>query len=823
MPKFERAAQGQRVTWWTIIGLLLAPLLVAGGYVVTAHGAEDKVHEIRGAIVNNDEGTEVDGKTVPLGRQLAAGLIDPDDKDQDNLDWQLSDDDDAAEGLRNGKYSTVVTIPKNFSDRVMSISRDDGKNAEHAIIDIQQSKVTPVPDVVIGKAITDAATQNFNKDFAKTYLDNIYLGFNEMAGQMKEAAKGAGQLDDGAGELVTGTTELDKGVQELDKGAQQLSSKSKDLRDGAGELAGGASELADGLGTMKDQTKDLPSQTKQLYDGADQLHSGIVQYTGSIDKVVGALDDFDAAKLSDVVKAADKLDTSMNTIADGVEEMQKDVDAKLAQSKKLMNPDGTPKVKSLDQLQAAGLMTKEEVAKARAALCPKPGSELGQQGSKQFQKALKQAMADADVDPEVQAALLDPKMQKALGEALSDTACSAAEAAFAGGIATASVGVLQTISDGLHTKGDSGVTLPQGLRKIAQGTHELNSGIQANLGDIESNINSFKQGKQKLLGAGKQLRDGSGQLADGTQQLHKGLGSLTDGISQASDGADQLSDGAGQFSDGVNQYTGGVDQLAGGVTQLSDNTPKLVDGTKKLKDGTGEFYEQLEEGKDDIPTYDESHRDQLSDVVAASVPGGKANLSTLSQNSVIGVLFALLLWVGSLLTYTVLRAVSSSALTSGRPSWALALKALAPGLAISVIQAFVLTILFQFIWGLGFGAFAGMFLLALLAGITFTVINFALVALMGGFGRILSAAIMVAVLSVNMISTAPTSLVSIVGMLPPAPAVSGFTALASDTPGVGAAVGQLFVWLVVGAAAGLIAVASKRTVKAPRVPAYRYV
>lgn len=823
MFKFERAAAGQRVTWWTIIGLLLIPLLVAGGYVVTAHGAEEKVHTIPGAIVNNDDGTEIDGKTVPLGRQLAAALIAPDDEDQDNLDWQLSDDEDAAEGLRNGKYATVVTIPKNFSERVMSISEDDGKNAEHATIDIQQSKVKPVPDVIIAKAITRAATQSFNKDFAKKYLDNIYLGFNEISGQMQEAADGAGKLDDGAGELLDGTEQLDSGVQELDKGAQKLSDKGKDLRSGADELADGADELASGLNTMKDQTKSLPGQTKKLYKGADSLHDGIVEYTGEIDKVVKALDGFDADKLKKAVDAADKLDSSMDTIATGVEDMQKVVDKQLAAAKKLMNADGTSKATSLDDLQAAGLMTAKEVSQARAALCPSPDSKISKQGAQQFQKDLKKAMGEAGVSPEVQKTLLDPELQKALGSAVSKTSCTTAERAFAAGISSASVGVLQKISDGLHTKGDSGLTLPQGLRKLADGTSDLNSGIKDNLGDIEKGVNGLKDGQKEVLGAGKKLRDGSGQLADGTEKLHKGTGELTDGISDAADGSDKLADGASKYRDGVGQYTDGVDQLADGTEELSDSTPKLVDGTEKLKDGTGEFYDKLEEGKDEVPTYDKSHRSQLSDVVAASVPGETAKLSALSQNSVIGVLFALLLWIGSLLTYTVLRAVPASAVTSGRPSWQVGLKSLAPGLAIAVIHAFVMTFLFQFIWGLGFGTFAGMFLLALLAGVTFTVINFALTALMGGFGRILSAAIIVAVLSVNMISTAPTGLVSLGNMLPPAPAVSGFTALASGTPGAGAAVGQLVVWLIVGAAAALAAIASKRTVTVPRRPAYRYV
>ncbi|PMD04121.1 hypothetical protein, partial [Brevibacterium paucivorans] len=68
-------------------------------------------------------------------------------------------------------------------------------------------------------------------------------------------------------------------------------------------------------------------------------------------------------------------------------------------------------------------MSAKEVARVRAALCPEPGSKISQQSAQKFQKDLQKALADAGVDPEIQKTLTDPEFQKALGSAVSQTAC----------------------------------------------------------------------------------------------------------------------------------------------------------------------------------------------------------------------------------------------------------------------------------------------------------------------------------------------------------------------------------------------------------------
>src|SRR5690606_24301798 len=92
MTLFERADTDKGVSLWTLVGLVLVPVLVAAGLVLATWKAGDRLDQVTAAVVNLDEGAEIDGQTVPLGRQLAAGIVDA-DEDQ-NVRWVLSDEED---------------------------------------------------------------------------------------------------------------------------------------------------------------------------------------------------------------------------------------------------------------------------------------------------------------------------------------------------------------------------------------------------------------------------------------------------------------------------------------------------------------------------------------------------------------------------------------------------------------------------------------------------------------------------------------------------------------------------------------------------------
>ena len=123
MMTLERA-RAPKVTWVSLVGLILVPLLVAAGFLWATWNSDTRLDRVQAAIVNNDEGTTLNDQFVPLGRQLAGGLVNGED-DTSNFDWVLTDTDDARDGLESGTYAAVVTIPADFSKQATSFSKTE--------------------------------------------------------------------------------------------------------------------------------------------------------------------------------------------------------------------------------------------------------------------------------------------------------------------------------------------------------------------------------------------------------------------------------------------------------------------------------------------------------------------------------------------------------------------------------------------------------------------------------------------------------------------------------------------------------------------------
>lgn len=263
----ERIRTEKRVTWLTVVGILLVPLVIGGLLVWALWNPTERLSDVKAAVVNLDQPVEVNGQTVPLGRQLSAGLL---DRRDDNFDWVLTDAKGAASGLADGSYVAVVTIPKSFSAAATSQA---GKPADvtQATIDVQTSAASKLVDPAISQAVTTTATSVLNKQLTSTYLENVYVGFNTLHDQIAKASSGASQLSSGAAQLASGThqvadagAQLATGASGLSSGVSQLSSGVSGLSSGLTQLSGGATSLSGGLSQLESSTAQLPAQTSQL-------------------------------------------------------------------------------------------------------------------------------------------------------------------------------------------------------------------------------------------------------------------------------------------------------------------------------------------------------------------------------------------------------------------------------------------------------------------------------------------------------------------------------------------------------------------------------
>lgn len=262
----ERMRSDKRVTWLTIVGIVLVPLVIGGLLVWALWNPTDRLGDVKAAVVNLDQPVTVNGQVVPLGRQMAAGLLGA--KNQ-NFTWVLTDQKDANAGIADGGYVAVVTIPKNFSKAATSTAGTSGA-ATQATIDVRTSQKSKLVDPAISQAVTTTATGVLNKQLTTTYLENVYVGFNTLHDQLAKAASGAGSLS-------TGLTQLASGTHQLADGANQLATGADSLASGLGQLSGGASGLASGLGTLSNGMTQYANGVSQGAAAAQQLPAGAAQ------------------------------------------------------------------------------------------------------------------------------------------------------------------------------------------------------------------------------------------------------------------------------------------------------------------------------------------------------------------------------------------------------------------------------------------------------------------------------------------------------------------------------------------------------------------
>lgn len=273
----ERARSVRPITWLTILGVLLLPAAVGGILVAALQNPTERLDSMTAAIVNLDEPVTLDDQYTPLGRQLASGLVEGSDELDSNLSWVISNEEDAAEGLADGSYQAVITIPAEFSAAATSSGQaisDGGGTAEQATIEVTTPEDGLVADDLITGQIASVAASTMGTMLSEATMENVLVGFTTIGDQIGEAATGAQ-------ELATGARSAADGAAALPVGATKLA-------DGAAQLGTGASELAGGLGTIASGTQDAANGASALGAGLISGAAALQAPDSDLNKLAGA-------------------------------------------------------------------------------------------------------------------------------------------------------------------------------------------------------------------------------------------------------------------------------------------------------------------------------------------------------------------------------------------------------------------------------------------------------------------------------------------------------------------------------------------------------
>ena len=793
--------------WTTLLALLLVPLLVAGGFLWGTWNANPRLRSVQAAVVNLDEMVEVNGQKMPLGRQLAAELVDS--EREQNLTWVLADEKHAEAGLADGTYAAVVTIPPEFSAAATSFSKEPA-DAVQATIRVDTSPVTGVSETVLGQHLANAASNGLNRFLTGEYLKNIYLGFNEMGDQFTELKDGTAELADGADQVADGTGQAASGADQLADGLAQASAGGVPLRAGAAQLATGGDELASGLHVLSDGTATWASGADEwaagsatfttglstFADGLTQYTAGVDQYVGVVNPVVSQVRDLVALvpDWGDLVARLDPLVAELDDWADRIDPQVQALVARLTahlDTSDALAADGVALGSTLDAY--ATRLTATDVA-CPTTLQETPGAcDAFAEGVAQAQGRAKAQLAAAQ--------------QKA--DALASDAAT-----------------VRASADGVREAATQLAALSTRFREWAPTAQQEWAALKAQLPggtltrtQVLDLLDQFVSGGDLLVSGGDELDAGAGQLVSGSQQLTDGATQLStgalqiaDGQAQAASGADQLADGQAAYAAGIDQYTAGIDQAASGAGQLADGAHQLADGTRELADGTRLLADGVAEGAGEIPRYTEDERSTLATVVASPISTEGLDELVLPTLSWASLLLVMALWIGALAAYAVFRAVDPRNLESSRGNGRLLWRSLAPGLAVAAAQAVALGVLGGRVLGLDAGRTVGVVAVSLVAAAAFVAVNHALAAWFGTKGRVASLVFLLITVVSAVAYSAPGSLSALRPLSPLSPALDAvrmmMTGHSATLPLLG-----LVAWLLVAVAASWVAVARSRTVK----------
>ena len=242
------------------------PILYSGFFLGSIWDPYGQTKNLPLAFVNEDKGASLNGKTLNVGESVEKKL-----KDNHDLGWEFVSKQQADEGVNNGHFYAVVTIPSDFSQKAASITESE---PQQAVINFT---TTPAKNYIGSLVSNQAAAKvksSVSEQITQAYAKGILENLDKLGIGLDTAANGASTLHDGLGRLQSGTQTYVGGVKQLAVNQQSLTGGLAQLSDGSRKLQAGLEQLSNNLPTE--------SQLSQLSSGMKQLQSGINQLNASV-------------------------------------------------------------------------------------------------------------------------------------------------------------------------------------------------------------------------------------------------------------------------------------------------------------------------------------------------------------------------------------------------------------------------------------------------------------------------------------------------------------------------------------------------------------
>ncbi|HEQ4256261.1 TPA: YhgE/Pip domain-containing protein [Streptococcus pyogenes] len=513
----------------TMIGVALVPALYNLSFLGSMWDPYGRVNDLPIAVVNHDKPAKRADKSLTIGDDM----VDKMSKSKD-LEYHFVSAKQAQEGLKEGDYYMVITLPEDLSQRAATLLNPE---PQKLTIRYQTSKGHGMVAAKMGETAMAKLKESVSQNITKTYTSAVFSSMTDLQSGLKEASAGSQALASGAKTAQAGSQTLSTNLAALTGASQQFQQSTGRLTSGLTTYTDGVNQVKNGLGTLSTDIPNYLNGVSRLSQGASQLNQGLSQLT-------------QATTLSDEkAKGIQSLIVGLPVLNQGIQQLNTELSTLQPPN---LNADELGN--SLGAIaQAAKQVIVEETAAQNEELSALQATSVYQSLTAEQQGELAAALSQSDKSQTVSAA---------------QTILSS----------------VQTLSTSLQSlsQEDQSKQLEQLKEAVAQIANQSNQALPG----ASSALTELSTGLAKVNGSlNQQVLPGSNQLTTGLAQLNRYNTAIGSGVIKLSEGTNALSSKSGELLDGSHQLSEGATKLADGSSQLSQGGHQLTSGLTELSTG----------------------------------------------------------------------------------------------------------------------------------------------------------------------------------------------------------------------------------------------
>lgn len=201
-----------------IIAVLLVPFMYSFFYLKAYWNPYGKgnIDNLPVAVVNKDSGDK--------GKELIDNI-----KESKKLKLSIVSNDEATDGLNDGKYYAIISIPKGFTSSMNSAS---STNKRHATITYSPNQKSNYLSSQIINTVVLTVEKNLDNTVNSKIVENLSDKLKAVPTQLNTISTGFGKLSEGTSQIENGASELKSGSEQLKNGINEAYNGSKTITDG---------------------------------------------------------------------------------------------------------------------------------------------------------------------------------------------------------------------------------------------------------------------------------------------------------------------------------------------------------------------------------------------------------------------------------------------------------------------------------------------------------------------------------------------------------------------------------------------------------------